>query len=159
MNLDDNITQIRLTEGTVLVRVRHLERDEQYEVDTPNLAFSITAPGTYRVSVNEGGDSTAIKVPNGEGQVTGGGASYSVRANDDAIFSGTDQLDADVQDYSADNDDFDSWATDRDRRYEHSRSSQYVSADVVGYEDLDDHGDWRDSPGIWPRVVPARRTD
>ena len=156
LNLDDNITQIRLTEGTVLVRVRQLERDEQYEVDTPNLAFSITAPGTYRVSVNEGGDSTAIKVPNGEGQVTGGGASYSVRANDDAIFSGTDQLNADVQDYSADNDDFDSWSTSRDSHYEHSRSSQYVSADVVGYEDLDDHGDWRDSQEyghVWyPRV-------
>ena len=156
LNLDDNITQIRLTEGTVLVRVRQLERDEQYEVDTPNLAFSITAPGTYRVSVNEGGDSTAIKVPNGEGQVTGGGASYSVRANDDAVFSGTDQLSADVQDYSADHDDFDSWSVSRDSHYEHSQSSQYVSADVVGYEDLDDHGDWRDSQEyghVWyPRV-------
>ena len=156
LNLDDNITQIRLTEGTLLIRVRQLENNEQYEVDTPNLAFSITAPGTYRVSVNEGGDSTAIKVPNGEGQVTGGGASYSVRANDDAVFSGTDQLSADVQDYAADNDDFDSWSAQRDSRYEHSKSSQYVSADVVGYEDLDDHGDWRDSQEyghVWyPRV-------
>jgi hypothetical protein len=156
LNLDDNITQIRLTEGTLLVRVRFLENDETYEVDTPNLAFSITRPGIYRINVNEGGDSTRIIVRNGEGQVTGGGASYSVRTNDDAVFSGGDQLDADVQDYSNDDDDFDAWSAQRDRHYEHSRSSQYVSADVVGYQDLDDHGDWADAPEyghVWyPRV-------
>jgi hypothetical protein len=156
LNLDDNITQIRLTEGSLLVRVRQLEDNETYEVDTPNLAFSITAPGTYRVTVDESGASTAIKVRDGEGQVTGGGTSYSVRANDDAVFEGTDQLSADVQDASGDNDEFDNWSASRDQHYEHSKSSQYVSQDVVGYEDLDDHGDWGDTPDyghVWyPRV-------
>ncbi len=156
LNLDDNITQIRLTEGSVLVRVRHLENNETYEVDTPNLAFSITAPGTYRVTVDENGDSTAIKVHDGDGQVTGGGASYSVRANDDAVFSGTDQLSADVQDASGDNDEFDTWSVSRDQHHQRSTSAQYVSQDVVGYEDLDDHGDWRNTQEyghVWyPRV-------
>ncbi len=159
LNLNDNITQIRLTEGTILVRVRHLEQNETYEVDTPNLAFTVSRPGTYRITVNEGGDSTDIVVRNGEGQVTGGGASYSVRANDDAIFSGTDELSADVQDYSGNNDEFDSWSIQRDRHEEHSASAQYVSNDVVGYEDLDDHGDWRDNREyghVWyPRVAEA----
>src|SRR5450755_2510911 len=156
LNLDDNITQIRLTEGSLLVRVRQLDENETYEVDTPNLAFSITAPGTYRVIVDESGTSTAIKVRDGEGQVTGGGTSYSVRANDDAVFEGTDQLSADVQDATGDSDDFDSWSDSRDQRYQHSKSAEYVSQDVVGYEDLDDHGDWNDSPEyghVWyPRV-------
>ena len=100
LNLNDNVTQIRLTEGTILVRVRHLDDNETYEIDTPNLAFSIYRPGTYRINVDEGGDATSIRVREGEGQVTGGGASYSVRAHDDAVFSGTDQLSADVQDLS-----------------------------------------------------------
>jgi len=156
LNLNDNVTQVRLTEGTILVRVRHLDDNETYEIDTPNLAFSITRPGTYRINVDEGGDATSIRVRDGEGQVTGGGASYSVRAHDDAVFSGTDQLNADVQDLSADYDEFDSWSANRDRRGEHSRSAQYVSQDVVGYEDLDDHGDWRDTQEyghVWyPRV-------
>src|ERR1700682_526643 len=156
LNLNDNVTQVRLTEGTILVRVRHLDQNETYEIDTPNLAFSIYRPGTYRINVDEGGDATSIRVRDGEGQVTGGGASYSVRAHDDAVFSGTDQLNADVQDLRADYDEFDSWSANRDRRGEHSRSSQYVSQDVVGYEDLDDHGDWRDTPQyghVWyPRV-------
>jgi hypothetical protein len=157
LNLGDNITQVRLTEGTLNIRVRNLEGDETYEIDTPNLAFSITRPGVYRVTVNEGGDSTDIVVRSGEGQVTGGGSSYSVRANDDAVFEGTDQLSADVQDYSGNNDDFDNWSTSRDQHYEHSKSSQYVSDDVVGSEDLDDHGDWDDTPDyghVWyPRVT------
>jgi hypothetical protein len=159
LNLNDNITQVRLSEGTILIRVRHLDDNETYEIDTPNLAFSITRPGTYRVNVDEGGDATSIRVRDGEGQVTGGGASYSVRSHDDAVFSGTDQLSADVQDLSADYDEFDTWSANRDRRWEHSRSAQYVSQDVVGYEDLDDHGDWRDSPEyghVWyPRVEVA----
>ena len=159
LNLNDNITQVRLSEGTILVRVRHLDDNETYEIDTPNLAFSITRPGIYRVNVDEGGDATSIRVRDGEGQVTGGGASYSVRSHDDAVFSGTDQLNADVQDLSADYDEFDTWSANRDRRFEHSRSAQYVSQDVVGYEDLDDHGDWRDTPEyghVWyPRVEVA----
>jgi hypothetical protein len=156
LNLNDNVTQVRLSEGTILVRVRHLDQNETYEIDTPNLAFSIYRPGTYRINVDEGGDATSIRVRDGEGQVTGGGASYSVRAHDDAVFSGVDQLSADVQDLNADYDEFDSWSANRDRRWEHSRSAQYVSQDVVGYEDLDDHGDWRDTREyghVWyPRV-------
>jgi hypothetical protein len=159
LNLNDNVTQVRLSEGTILVRVRHVDENETYEIDTPNLAFSIYRPGTYRINVDEGGDATSIRVRDGEGQVTGGGASYSVRAHDDAVFSGTDQLNADVQDLSADYDEFDTWSANRDRRWEHSRSAQYVSQDVVGYEDLDDHGDWRDSQEyghVWyPRVEVA----
>jgi hypothetical protein len=159
LNLNDNVTQVRLSEGTILVRVRHLDQNETYEIDTPNLAFSIYRPGTYRINVDEGGDATSIRVRDGEGQVTGGGASYSVRSHDDAVFSGTDQLSADVQDLSADYDEFDTWSANRDRRWEHSRSAQYVSQDVVGYEDLDDHGDWRDSQEyghVWyPRVEVA----
>ena len=34
-------------------------------------------------------------------------------------------------------------AISRYYRYEHSSSARYVSNDVVGYEDLDDNGDWR----------------
>ena len=40
-------------------------------------------------------------------------------------------------------DDFDRWASDRDRGYENSVSARYVSPDVVGYKDLDANGTWR----------------
>src|SRR5580704_19260849 len=41
LNLSDHVTQVQLTAGTLLVRVRRLDQDETYEIDTPNLAFSV----------------------------------------------------------------------------------------------------------------------
>src|SRR5208283_626550 len=78
LNLGDNITQIQLSAGTLLVRVRRLDDDETYEIDTPNLAFSILRPGLYRLTVDESGNTTAIGVRRGQGEVTGGGSAYSV---------------------------------------------------------------------------------
>jgi hypothetical protein len=160
LNLSDNVTQIQLTAGTLLVRVRRLDDNETYEIDTPNLAFSVLRPGLYRISVNEAGDSTAIKIRSGEGEVTGGGAAYTVHANGYDTFSGTDQLSANSEDYGNNEDAFDSWAGNRDRHWQNSNSARYVSADVVGYEDLDDHGSWRqtsDYGNVWfPRTsVPG----
>ena len=100
LDLTDNVAQVQLTEGTLRVRVKRLDQNETFEIDTPNLAFSILRPGTYRVNVNEGGDSTVISVLGGEGEVTGGGQAYAVHAGQTASFEGTDQLNADVQSYA-----------------------------------------------------------
>ena len=146
LNLTDEMVQIRLTEGTLNIRVRRLSDDESFEVDTPNLAFSILRPGRYRINVNEAGDTTFVEVRDGEGEVTGGGSAYTIHAREAGTFSGIDQLDADVQGYDGDDDDFDRWCYDRDRREDHSTASRYVSDDVVGYEDLDEYGGWRPVP-------------
>ncbi len=139
------MAQIRLTEGTLNIRVRRLEQDETFEIDTPNLAFSILRPGNYKINVNEGGDSTFVTVRDGEGEVTGGGSAYTIHPRETGTFSGTDQLDADIQSFGG-YDDFDHWCGDRDRREDRSQSSRYVSSDVIGYEDLDDNGGWRQVP-------------
>ena len=144
LNLNDNVTQIQLSSGTLMIRVRRMDDNETYEVDTPNLAFSILRAGTYRISVDDSGVNTQIRVRSGEGEVTGGGAAYTVRPNESVTFSGTDGLAVDPQQYSGrDEDQFDTWASNRDAHWSHSNSARYVSQDVVGYEDLDDHGDWR----------------
>ena len=65
LDLNDRITQIRLTEGTLSLRVRRMAQDETIEVDTPNLAFSVLRPGRYRLNVNEAGDTTIIDVRDG----------------------------------------------------------------------------------------------
>lgn len=152
LNLDDGTAQIRLTEGTINVRVRSLDQDETFEIDTPNLAFSILRPGNYKIDVNEAGDSTLVTVRDGQGEVTGGGSAYTVHTRETGTFAGTDQLDADIQGYGNDDDDFDHWCGDRDRREDRSESSRYVSSDVIGYEDLDDNGGWRPVPeygNVW----------
>ncbi len=146
LNLTDEVTQLQLTAGTLRVRVKRLGEDETFEVDTPNLAFSILRPGVYKINVNENGDATIITVRGGEGEVTGGGSAYTVHAHEVGSFTGTDQLDADVESFRNDDDDFDHWCADRDRHEDLSVSARYVSPDVVGYEDLDDYGGWRPVP-------------
>ncbi len=159
LNLGDNITQVQLTGGTLLVRVRRLDDSETYEIDTPNLAFSILRPGLYRITVDESGTTTAISVRSGQGEVTGAGYAYPVYPNEYDTFSGTDELAEDAEPLSSDQDAFDAWSASRDARWQRSVSARYVSSDVVGYEDLDDQGDWRPSPSygyVWyPRGVDA----
>jgi hypothetical protein len=146
LNLTDNVMQLRLTEGTIRVRVRRLGENETFEVDTPNLAFSVLRPGIYKINVNEAGDTTVITALGGEGEVTGGGQAYTVRAEEVGIFTGTEQLNGDVESYGGDQDDFDQWCSGRERREDHSESARYVSTDAIGYEDLDDNGGWRPVP-------------
>jgi hypothetical protein len=145
LNLSDRMMQIRLTEGTIGIRVRRLADDEAIEVDTPNLAFSILRPGRYRLNVNEAGDTTIINVTDGEGEVTGGGSSYSVHPGQQGIFTGTDSVDGDIE-RLPDADSFDQWGDQRDLREDHAVARRYVSDDVIGYEDLDDYGGWRPTP-------------
>jgi len=146
LNLDDRTTQIRITEGVINVRVRRLDPDETFEIDTPNLAFSILREGNYKIDVNEAGDTTIVTVRNGEGEVTGGGSAYTLHPRETGTFAGIDQLDADIHSFRDYGDDFDRFCSDRDRREDRSQSSRYVSSDVIGYEDLDDNGGWRSVP-------------
>src|SRR5260370_26910169 len=145
LNLDDNTVQLQLTEGTLRIRVRHLYRDEVFEVDTPNLAFTALRPGIYRINVNEAGETTVVVVREGEGEVTGGGQSFSVHSDETGIFSGIDQLNADIEGVGSE-DDLERWSYERDRREDHSVSRRYVSEDAIGYEDLDEYGGWRNTP-------------
>jgi len=138
------------------VRVRKFHEDDVFEVDTPNQAFSIFAPGSYRVEASDDGTYTVVTIRAGEGECTGNGQTYSVHPGQRVTLSGTNSLDADVEDIGAP-DDFDNWTGGREHRYEESRSARYVSPDLVGREDLDDSGDWRphsEYGNVWfPRVA------
>jgi hypothetical protein len=158
LNLDDNTVQVQLTSGAIYITVRRLQGGDDFEIDTPNQPFTIFQPGHYRIEVGADGNDTVISVREGDGESTGGGQSYELRGGQRATLSGTDQLYADVEElYGPDN--FDTWSESRDHRYDYSRSAQYLSHDVVGFDDLDDYGDWRDDPGyghIWfPNRVDA----
>jgi len=152
LNLDDNVTQISVNEGTISIHLRRLDQDDSFEVDTPNIAFSLLRPGDYRIEVNENGDATYVTVRAGEGEVTGGGQAFAVRSGQTATMTGTDQLDSEVDD-AYPNDDFDNWCNDRNRREDNV--PRYVSPDMTGYEDLDEYGGWRDVPEYGAMWVPT----
>jgi hypothetical protein len=151
LDLDDSTVQIQLTSGAISFTVRRLGEEDDFEVDTPNQAFTVSQPGHYRVEASADGSYTIINVREGLGEATGNGQSYTLRGGQSGTFSGTDSLYVDVEPISG-LDDFDNWCYGRDHRYDYSRSAQYLSHDVVGFEDLDDYGDWRDDPNyghVW----------
>lgn len=156
LNLDDRTVQIQLSAGTISVRVYELDRDNVYEIDTPNQAFTIDRPGRYRVESSENGDYTVVTIREGEGESTGNGQSYTIHQGQRVTFSGTNSLNAEV-DQIGDPDPFDRWSYDRERRYEDSPSARYCSRQVVGFEDLDEYGSWGPAPEygyVWyPRVA------
>jgi len=155
LNLDDRTAQIQLTSGSINISVRRLDRDDVFEVDTPNQAFSVYQPGSYRVEASEDGSYTVVSVRRGEGESTGNGQNFTLHAGQKGTFSGTDSLTADVVQIGGP-DEFDNWANTREHRYDDSRSAQYVSHDVVGYDDLDDNGDWRDDSNYGHVWYPNR---
>ena len=155
LNLDDRTVQIQLTSGSLNIRVRRLNRDDIFEIDTPNQAFSVFQPGRYRVEASEDGNYTVVSVREGEGESTGNGQTFTLHAGQKGTFSGTDTLNAEVVNIAG-QDQFDNWTYERDQRYERSRSAQYLSHDVVGYEDLDDNGDWRDDSNYGHVWFPNR---
>jgi len=151
LNLDDSTVQIRLTEGSLNVRLRSLGEGETFEVDTPNLALSLLRTGVYRIDVNPDTTTTVVTVRGGEGEVTGGNQAFPVRPGEQARVVGTDSPSFDSFGAPAP-DEWDDWCVARDRREDQSPSARYVSRDMVGYQDLDATGDWRTVPeygAVW----------
>ncbi len=154
LNLDDSVAQMQVTAGTVIVRVRELLDNQTYEIDTPNVALVLDQPGMYRVDVSDSGDSTIVRVSDGQAEASGGGQTIPVYNQQMVTFTGTDQLSADARSLGGP-DGFDDWSFERDREYDQSPSRQYVAQDVAGTEDLDDNGQWEDTPDYGPVWMPT----
>src|SRR5258708_27430963 len=155
LTLDDRTVQIQLAQGSLRVRLRRLGGGDAFEIDTPNLAFSVQRPGEYRFDVDPEGQTTNVTVREGEGGATGGGSNFHLDSGENARVSGTDSLRFDVG-RAERPDGFDDWCQSRDEREEHARSARYVSRDVIGYEDLDDYGEWRSVPEYGSVWFPSR---
>jgi hypothetical protein len=158
LEVSDRAAQIRLAQGSLIAKVRHVDDEDSYEIDTPNIAFTVMQPGDYRIDVDPDGNRTQVTVWRGRGEVTGGGNSYTVVAGQDATFTGTDQLNYELGQVPG-QDGLDTWALDRDQVEDQSDSANYVSREMTGYEDLDQSGDWSYVAGYgtcWrPRALVA----
>ena len=160
LELDDHVLQLRLAQGSAVVRVHHFDDDDSIEIDTPNLAFMVQRSGEYRVDVQPDGQTTIVDVYQGRGEAVGGGNNYTVVANQQASFSGDPDQGLNYEiDRISPPDWFARWAFDRDRREDQSQSANYVSPEMTGYEDLDDNGRWSYAgnygPVWYPTNIPA----
>ena len=154
LNLDQAITQMRLAEGSINFRVKEIREGDVYEVDTPNLAFTVTKAGAYRIDVNENGDSTGITVIRGEGQVTASGNTYNLQPGQRGVFDGTNDVQSTMA-QAPPPDGLDQWANDRDLGEQNSVSQRYVPQDMPGTEDLDNNGTWSEDGDNGPVWYPS----
>src|SRR6202000_836629 len=113
LNLDGNVMQIRVPEGAVNFRVRELREGDVYEVDTPNLAFTVTQAGAFPLNVSENGDAPTIVAIRGEGQVTAAGTTYKIHNGEQAEFEGADNPQFN-ESAAPPPDGLDRWAAERD---------------------------------------------
>jgi len=158
LNVDDRTVQLSLTEGSLHVRIRDLASDENFEVDTPNVSIVLLRAGEYRIDADADSGVTTVTVRDGEAEVNGGGSAFPVRSTQSARITGVEQVSQELLAASPISN-FELWCEERDRREASSVSARYVSREMIGYEDLDDHGTWRDVPEygwVWaPRTMAA----
>jgi hypothetical protein len=156
-DLDEDALQASLNEGTVNARVRELERGENFEIDTPQLAFRASQPGDYRIDVDPAQGTTRVTVRSGAALVYGAnGQAQQLDGPQVVTFAGKELERVNVQ-ASPLNDGFDRWAADRNRLEDQSVTARYVPREVVGYQQLDHYGTWSQDTSygaVWyPRAV------
>jgi hypothetical protein len=153
LDLDDNHLQIRLTQGSALIRIRTLNSDDDVEIDTPTGAVTLLRDGTYRVDVSADGATSTVTTRNGDAEVTSNDNTISVRPDETVLFT-ADGASSDVRN-APPMDEYDQWANSRDRTEDRSVSARYVSRDMTGYEDLDRNGTWSNDASYGHVWIPS----
>jgi hypothetical protein len=147
--LDDRTLQLKMTAGTMEMRVWRLEDQETAGIDTPRAAVSLPRAGDYRIDVSE---TTRVIARAGQADVSADNQTFMVRAGQSAAISTGYQITAAPQP-----DAFDEFCAQRNQREERAGARKYVSPTVIGWEDLDEYGVWQSHPGygwIWaPRAI------
>lgn len=152
LNLNEQLAQIELTQGTLNLSVRHLDDGQSYEIDTPTVALVINQPGQFRVDID--GDATRITAFEGDATVYGeNNAQRDVFAGRSYRFVDSSLAAVAISDIGG-GDSFDAWVDQRDQLYAQSDSSQYVPDDMVGAPDLQEYGAWDSTSDYGPVWYP-----
>ena len=155
--LEDRRYQMELARGTVTFRVLRVS-DANVEVDTPSVSVRPSRQGSYRITVNDTGE-TEVTVRAGDVEVFTPRGSQWVNAGQTMLVRGT-SADPEFQIVAATaSDDWDRWNESRDGVLIRSVSSRNVGPGVYGAEDMDPYGTWGSDPDygtVWrPAVNPG----
>ena len=150
--LDDQAVQVRLDRGSVSVRLRHIEADEQFEIDTQTSSITLSEPVEVRVDQTANGDAS-VRALIGSAEVATGQSSFTVYAGQTAGIPAADPG-AYWVNSTPSSDDWDRWVASRDAAEDHVASARYVSREMDGVEDLDAYGTWEVLPTYGPCWIP-----
>jgi hypothetical protein len=155
-NLDDRVTRLHLMQGSLSIRVHSLGPDDVVEIDTPNAAVSVLQPGFYRTDVHETGDGTTVTVREGAAQIETGASEFDLAEHQSAVVTALTARTPRVGE-AARPDEWENWCESRDRRADRVKAQLYVSRDLIGYEDLDEFGNWVEEELYGPIWIPDVR--
>src|SRR5450755_1076818 len=157
LDLSDQAVQLRLNAGIVDVTVSNLDAAGAFEIDAPNAAVALLRPGEYRLSVDNAGN-TSVAIRNGQAQVISSDEQNMNLLTGQRGLYGANGSYALTQ--AVPPDDFDRWCQQRQARWADDQAvTQYVSSDVVGYEDLNDYGQWQQEPDYGYVWFPTQVAD
>jgi FecR protein len=157
LNVDDRVTRLRLSQGSLSIRVHNLGPDDVVEIDTPNAEVTVLEMGLYRTDVNEMGDAT-VTVRQGAAHIETGASEFDLDERLSAVVTALTAQTARVTD-AAPPDEWENWCESRDRRAAGVKAQLYVSRDLIGYDDLDEFGSWATDEVYGPIWVPDVRAE
>jgi hypothetical protein len=153
LNLTHDVKQFSLTGGTASFRIRSLQGQEVFEVDTPNAAVTFETAGDYRIDVDQDGNSR-VTVRRGQSTVAAEGGQIPLSSGNAVSIQGFDNPSYDIVEVPGP-DAWDRWVGFRDSQSSHIRSAVYVNSDIVGTEDLDRYGRWSEIPNYGQSWSPS----
>jgi hypothetical protein len=154
--LEEGRSQMELARGVVTYRVLRIT-GSNVEIDTPGISVRPSRQGSFRISVNEAGE-TEVTARGGDVEVFSPRGSQWVHNGQTMMARGA-ATDPEFQVVAAGGmDEWDRWSDSRDRLMTQSQSARYVGPGVYGSEDLDTAGSWTSVPeygNVWrPTVGP-----
>ncbi len=157
LDLTHDVRHLSLPWGTATFRIRDLDREEVFEVATPNVSVTFETPGVFRIDVDDEGNSR-ISVFHGRAYAAAAGGGVLLERGERMRVFGFDRPEYDIVGLGR-SDSWDRWVEKRSRRYRNVRSASWVHADVYGLDDLDAYGSWQEASGygfVWfPTVSSA----
>ena len=113
------------------------------DIETPYVAIRPLERGMYRVEVGFDGR-TVITVRRGKAEIASKVGTEQLRQGKSMVVRADSEGNPEFHVVNAaSKDDWDRWNERRERQLRKSKSRRYVSQDIYGVEDLDDHGNWQ----------------
>jgi hypothetical protein len=130
--------------------------DADVEIDTPNMAVLPQGEGVYRIQI-DADSQTQLTVRKGKAQVSTPEGSTNVERGQVIYVRGTDNPEYQIASAPPD-DEWDRWNNERDHTIREAQSWQYANRYYTGAQDLDQYGQWENTPDygyVWtPNVAP-----
>ena len=159
LEIDDRQTRLQVGQGRVDIKTFSLNPNTPYQVVTPRGTINLRQQGDYYVEAGSTQDATRLGVRSGAAQIQGlNGQTLTVNPGQvGEIYGDTGALQLRTIN-SAPPVQPASWAS-RDRLINYDLPTQYLSAGITGYEDLNSYGSWsndRQYGNVWtPSSVPS----